>query len=91
VFSFAAELPYSNCRTNQRVIQFVGEGGRMSRPTTELLPDSLWAVAQSLWAALLQRSAARAIRKQAIPEASEIDTLEEDNLDMHTALYVRLN
>jgi Protein tyrosine and serine/threonine kinase len=27
VFSFAGELPYSNCETNARVTQFVGDGG----------------------------------------------------------------
>jgi Protein tyrosine and serine/threonine kinase len=98
VFTFAGELPYSNCETNARVIQFVGDGGRMSRPTTDRLPNSVWSVTQSLWVhnppdRQSADDAASTLRDKSIPNASAIDAQRgvEEIVDMKKALYARLN
>jgi Protein tyrosine and serine/threonine kinase len=99
VFSFSHALPYNNCKTNAAVIQYVGDGGRMSRPTTRYLPDSLWVVTQSLWThsppdRLSAKKTATTIREQSIPEASAIDSELQRGVvyvDNKTALYARLS
>jgi Protein tyrosine and serine/threonine kinase len=98
VFSFAGDLPYSNCETNARVIHFVGDGGRMSRPTTEYLPNSLWNVTQSLWVhnppdRLSAGASATTLSEKSIPEASAIDAQLKHvlaDVDTKKALYARL-
>jgi Protein tyrosine and serine/threonine kinase len=100
VFSFSSELPYSNCETNARVIQFVGDGQRMLRPTTECLPNSVWAVTQSLWAhsppdRLSAKGAAATLRSQSISEAGAIDAQLKrsvgEDVDMREPLYARFS
>jgi Protein tyrosine and serine/threonine kinase len=100
VFSFAGELPYNQHETNMRVIQFVGDGGRMTRPTTEYLPNSVWDVTQSLWVhnmldRLTASQAATKLSKKSIPEASAIDAQlkhsDGEIVDMQKAQYARLS
>jgi Protein tyrosine and serine/threonine kinase len=101
VFSFSSDLPYSNCETNARVTQFVGDGGRMTRPTTECLPNSVWDVIQALWVhnppdRLPASETASKLGEKSIPEAIEIDALLKRDgageiVDMKKALYARLS